>query len=115
PRNARPPCRRRGGRGLGQDTRRLGRHRELRGAPAPRQDRPDRPRTTARQDAARMTVLAIDAGTTGVTALVVTEDGRIASRGYQEFPQHFPQPGWVEHEPEEIWQATLRACNDALR
>src|SRR4051812_28479893 len=62
-----------------------------------------------------MTVLAIDAGTTGVTALVVTEDGRIASRGYQEFPQHFPQPGWVEHAPEEIWQATLAACRDALR
>jgi glycerol kinase len=62
-----------------------------------------------------MTVLAIDAGTTGVTALVVTEDGRIASRGYQEFPQHFPQPGWVEHAPEEIWQATIAACRDALR
>jgi len=61
-----------------------------------------------------MTVLAIDAGTTGVTALVVTEDGRIASRGYQEFAQHFPRPGWVEHEPEEIWQATLRSCRDAL-
>ena len=62
-----------------------------------------------------MTVLAIDAGTTGVTALVVTEDGRIASRGYQEFAQHFPRPGWVEHEPEEIWQATIAACRDALR
>jgi glycerol kinase len=62
-----------------------------------------------------MTVLAIDAGTTGVTALLVTEDGRIASRGYREFPQHFPQPGWVEHEPEDIWRAALRACTDALR
>ena len=61
-----------------------------------------------------MTVLAIDAGTTGVTALVVTEDGQIASRGYQEFSQHFPHPGWVEHEPEEIWQATLAACRGAL-
>jgi glycerol kinase len=61
-----------------------------------------------------MTVLAIDAGTTGVTALVVTEDGRIGARGYSEFPQHFPEPGWVEHEPEEIWQATLRACRTAL-
>ena len=56
-----------------------------------------------------MSVLAIDAGTTGVTALVVTEDGRIAAKGYQEFAQHFPQPGWVEHAPEEIWQATLAA------
>ena len=57
-----------------------------------------------------MSVLAIDAGTTGVTALVVTDDGRIAARGYQEFAQHFPQPGWVEHAPEEIWQATLAAA-----
>jgi glycerol kinase len=61
-----------------------------------------------------MSVLAIDAGTTGVTALVVTPDGRIASRGYQEFAQHFPQPGWVEHSPEEIWQATLEATRGAL-
>ncbi|RJL31394.1 glycerol kinase GlpK [Bailinhaonella thermotolerans] len=61
-----------------------------------------------------MGVLAIDAGTTGVTALVVTEDGRVASRGYREFPQHFPRPGWVEHVPEEIWQATLAACRHAL-
>jgi glycerol kinase len=61
-----------------------------------------------------MSVLAIDAGTTGVTALVVTPDGRIAARGYQEFAQHFPQPGWVEHAPEEIWQATIQAVRDVL-
>jgi glycerol kinase len=61
-----------------------------------------------------MSVLAIDAGTTGVTALVVTGAGRVAARGYQEFPQHFPQPGWVEHRPEDIWQATLAACGQAL-
>src|SRR4051812_21761357 len=61
-----------------------------------------------------MAVLAIDAGTTGVTALVVDEQGSVAARGYQEFPQHFPRPGWVEHEPEEIWQATLAACRAAL-
>src|SRR4051794_41259102 len=62
-----------------------------------------------------MSVLAIDAGTTGVTALVVTPQGTIAARGYQEFPQHFPRPGWVEHSPEEIWQATLEATRDAVR
>jgi glycerol kinase len=62
-----------------------------------------------------VTILALDAGTTGVTALVVTADGRIAARGYEEFAQHFPQPGWVEHEPEEIWQATLAASRAALR
>ena len=61
-----------------------------------------------------MSVLAIDAGTTGVTALVVGEDGRVLSRGYEEFAQHFPRPGWVEHEPEEIWVAVLQACRLAL-
>ncbi|WP_203338149.1 glycerol kinase GlpK [Nocardioides limicola] len=60
------------------------------------------------------TVLAIDAGTTGVTAMVVAGDGNIVARGYQEFAQHFPQPGWVEHAPEEIWQATLEATKAAL-
>jgi glycerol kinase len=61
-----------------------------------------------------VSVLAIDAGTTGVTALVVGADGTIAARGYQEFGQHFPRPGWVEHSPEEIWQATLEACRAAV-
>ena len=60
-----------------------------------------------------MSVLAIDAGTTGVTALVVTEAGLVAGRGYQEFRQYFPQPGWVEHLPEDIWQATLTASREA--
>jgi glycerol kinase len=61
-----------------------------------------------------MSVLAIDAGTTGVTALIVTDAGTVAGRGYSEFHQYFPQPGWVEHLPEGIWQATLVACADAL-
>ena len=61
-----------------------------------------------------MSILAIDAGTTGVTALVVTPEGTIAAKGYQEFRQHFPKPGWVEHAPEEIWQATLEAARDCL-
>ncbi|HUJ06198.1 MAG TPA: glycerol kinase GlpK [Streptosporangiaceae bacterium] len=61
-----------------------------------------------------MSVLAIDAGTTGVTALIVTADGAIASRGYAEFSQYFPEPGWVEQLPDEIWQATLAACGQAL-
>src|SRR6201982_3885004 len=62
-----------------------------------------------------MSILAIDAGTTGVTALVVTPEGAIAAKGYQEFAQHFPQPGWVEHSPEEIWQATLEATRAVLK
>src|SRR6516164_11195977 len=61
-----------------------------------------------------MSVLAIDAGTTGVTALLVAPDGTVAARGYQEFRQYYPRPGWVEHLPEDIWQATLTACRQAL-
>lgn len=61
-----------------------------------------------------MAILAIDAGTTGVTALVISDRGRVLARGYQEFAQHFSQPGWVEHEPEQIWQATLTATKAAL-
>jgi len=62
-----------------------------------------------------MSILAIDAGTTGVTALVVTAEGTIAATANQEFRQHFPQPGWVEHSPEEIWQATLSAVGECLK
>jgi len=61
-----------------------------------------------------MSILAIDAGTTGVTALVVSDQGLILAKGYQEFQQHFPEPGWVEHDLDEIWQATLLACQTAL-
>ena len=61
-----------------------------------------------------MSVLAIDAGTTGITALIVAANGSVVSRGYSEFRQYFPQPGWVEQEPEDIWAATLAACGDAL-
>ncbi|MEY3019815.1 MAG: hypothetical protein RLZZ272_799 [Actinomycetota bacterium] len=59
-------------------------------------------------------VLAIDAGTTGVRGVVVDEDGRFLGSGYREFPQHFPRPGWVEHDPTEIRAALLAACSDAL-
>ncbi|MCA1823006.1 MAG: glycerol kinase GlpK [Mycobacteriales bacterium] len=59
-------------------------------------------------------ILAIDAGTTGVTALAVDHDAQVVARGYREFPQHFPAPGWVEHEPDDIWHAVLGACGDAL-
>jgi len=51
------------------------------------------------------TVVAIDAGTTGVRALVVDEDGEVTDVAYRELTQHFPRPGWVEHDPEEIWAA----------
>ncbi|QBX54067.1 glycerol kinase GlpK [Nocardioides seonyuensis] len=61
-----------------------------------------------------MSILAIDAGTTGVTAVVVSTEGHITAKGYQEFRQHFPRPGWVEHSAEEIWQATLEATREVL-
>jgi glycerol kinase len=61
-----------------------------------------------------MSVLAIDAGTTGITTLVVSSSGATLARGYQEFEQHFPNPGWVEHDPEQIWQATLASVRQAL-
>ena len=59
-------------------------------------------------------LLTIDAGTTGVTALIVDEAGQVLARGYEEFPQHFPRPGWVEHDADEIWSATVQACEAAL-
>jgi glycerol kinase len=63
---------------------------------------------------ARRFVLALDQGTTGSTALVVDADGTVRARGYAELPQHFPQPGWVEHEPARIWATTVRALGQAM-
>ena len=60
-------------------------------------------------------VLAIDQGTTGSTALVVSAEGRILGRGYREITQHFPEPGHVEHAPEEIFRKTLEAAREALQ
>ncbi|MFI5214661.1 MAG: glycerol kinase GlpK [Gemmatimonadales bacterium] len=59
-------------------------------------------------------VLALDQGTTGSTALLLDEGGRVLGRGYRELPQIFPQPGWVEHDPEAIWSNTLAAAREAL-
>ena len=59
-------------------------------------------------------ILALDQGTSGSTALCVDTDGRVASRGYAELPQHYPRPGWVEHDPDEIWAATVAAARAAL-
>jgi len=60
------------------------------------------------------TVLALDQGTTGSTALLIGDDGTIRGRGYREIAQHYPQPGWVEHDPEEIWESMVAAAGDAL-
>jgi len=59
-------------------------------------------------------VLAIDQGTTGSTALVFSPAGEIIGRAYSEFTQYYPQPGWVEHDPEEIWQVSRRVMAEAL-
>jgi glycerol kinase len=62
----------------------------------------------------RRYVLALDQGTSGSTALVVDPDGRVLARGYAELPQYYPRPGWVEHDPEEIWATIGRAAASAL-
>ncbi|MEM7607651.1 MAG: glycerol kinase GlpK [Myxococcota bacterium] len=60
-------------------------------------------------------ILAIDQGTTGSTVLVVSESAEVLGRGYREFEQHFPQPGWVEHDVEQIWQSVTAALDEALQ
>src|SRR5690606_1060006 len=52
-------------------------------------------------------VIAVDAGTTGVRSFALRDDGELAGYAHREAPQHFPRPGWVEHDPDDIWQATL--------
>jgi glycerol kinase len=59
-------------------------------------------------------ILALDQGTTGSTALVVHRDGTVLGRGYREFTQHYPRPGWVEHDPGEILAVSLAAMREAL-
>src|SRR3954468_1254346 len=59
-------------------------------------------------------ILALDQGTTGSTALVIHQDRKLLGRGYREFPQHFPRPGWVEHDPEEIFRSSIEAMREAL-
>ncbi|MFA9271057.1 MAG: glycerol kinase GlpK, partial [Baekduiaceae bacterium] len=59
-------------------------------------------------------ILAIDQGTTGSTCLVFDEDGELAGRAYREFRQHFPQPGWVEHDARELWEVTRDVALEAL-
>jgi glycerol kinase len=59
-------------------------------------------------------VIAIDQGTTGTTVFVLDEELRLRGRGYREFAQHYPQPGWVEHDPEQIWGSVTDALGQAL-
>src|SRR6185295_4480208 len=59
-------------------------------------------------------ILAIDQGTTGSTALVMSNAGVTLGRASKEIPQHFPQPGWVEHDASEIWQSVTDSVKEAL-
>ncbi len=59
-------------------------------------------------------VMALDQGTTSSRAILFDRDGSIAAVDQIEFTQHFPQPGWVEHDAEEIWRTQLRAAQNAL-
>ena len=59
-------------------------------------------------------ILAIDSGTTGTTVLILNRRGRIAAQAYTELPQYYPHPGWVEHDPDQIWQVTRHTIRKAL-
>jgi glycerol kinase len=59
-------------------------------------------------------ILAIDQGTTGTTCIVFDAQAEPVGRAYRELAQHFPQPGWVEHDANEIWQMTQAVAGEAL-
>jgi glycerol kinase len=59
-------------------------------------------------------LLAIDQGTTGTTVLVVSPEGEVSGSAHAEIPQHFPRPGWVEHDPEEIWASVVEVSKAAM-
>lgn len=60
-------------------------------------------------------ILAIDQGTTGSTIIIFNKQGKIVARAYREFPQIYPKPGWVEHDPMKIWSSVKLTIADALR
>ena len=59
-------------------------------------------------------ILALDQGTTGSTAVALSLDGVVAGKGHREITQHYPQPGWVEHDPEEIWTSVQQAAAEEM-
>ena len=63
----------------------------------------------------RINILSIDQGTTGTTAILWDETGTARAKVNREHRQYYPQPGWVEHDPAEIWQATLAAIQELMR
>ena len=59
-------------------------------------------------------ILAIDQGTTSTRAILFDQDIKVAATTQEEFPQHYPQAGWVEHDPEDLWNTTLSTCRAAI-
>ena len=60
-------------------------------------------------------VLALDQGTTSSRAILFDRRGRNIASAQEEFPQYFPQPGWVEHDPEDLWETTRRVALSVMR
>lgn len=60
-------------------------------------------------------ILAIDQGTTGTTVVLIDSNLQVLAKKNKEFPQHYPQPGWVEHQPEEIWESVTQTLGQALQ
>ena len=59
-------------------------------------------------------IMALDSGTTSNRCILFNDKGEICSIAQKEFPQHFPKPGWVEHDPNEIWQTQLSVAREAM-
>ena len=59
-------------------------------------------------------ILALDQGTTSSRAIVFDEAGATVALAQHEFPQHFPQPGWVEHDPRDLWESQILAAREAI-
>ena len=59
-------------------------------------------------------ILSIDQGTTSSRAIIFSDRGAIVSVAQEEFPQHFPKDGWVEHDPNDIWNTVLSTCKKAI-
>ena len=60
-------------------------------------------------------ILAIDQGTTSTRSIIFDENLKIIGAAQEEFTQHFPKPGWVEHNPDDIWNSVLSVCNNVIR
>src|SRR5256885_1281047 len=60
-------------------------------------------------------IMAIDQGTTGTTAMIMDHGGRVVAKVNKEYPQIFPQPGWVEHNPEDIWNSVVTTIGESLQ